>query len=131
MIPKLSVACYAVRSMFHISKINTLKSIYFTYFHAIIKHGIIFWGNSSNTRNIFTLQKKIIKIMVGAPARIPCRNLFKKLESLRVPGQYIFSLMNFFVNNQENFRTNSSVHSINTRSKHHLYKPITNLPCFQ
>jgi hypothetical protein len=25
--------------MFHIGNINTLKSIYFMYFHAIIKHG--------------------------------------------------------------------------------------------
>jgi hypothetical protein len=36
MIPKLSGASYAVRSMFHISNINTLKSIYFTYFHSIV-----------------------------------------------------------------------------------------------
>jgi hypothetical protein len=66
MIPKLSRACYAVRSMFDISNITTLKSIYFTYFHSIIKYGIIFWGNSSNSGKIFTLQKKIIRIMVGA-----------------------------------------------------------------
>jgi hypothetical protein len=39
--------------------------------------------------------------------------------------------MNFLVNNQENFQTNSSVHSINTRNKHHLYQPTANLPCFQ
>jgi hypothetical protein len=29
MVPKLSGACYAVRSVYHISNINTLKSIYF------------------------------------------------------------------------------------------------------
>jgi hypothetical protein len=66
MIPKLSRACYAVRLIFHISNVATLKSIYFAYFHSIIKYGIIFWGNSSNSGKIFTLQKKIIRIMVGA-----------------------------------------------------------------
>jgi hypothetical protein len=35
MIPKLSAACYAVSSMFHTSNINTLKSIYFAYFHLL------------------------------------------------------------------------------------------------
>jgi hypothetical protein len=85
MIPKLSGACYAVRSMFHISNIYTLKSICLAYFHSTIQYGIIFWGNSSNSRKIFTLQKKIIKIMVGARPRIPSRSLFKKLESLPVP----------------------------------------------
>jgi hypothetical protein len=104
MIPKLSQAYFAIRSMFHIGNISTLKSIYFAYFHSIIQYGIIFGGNSSNSRKIFTLQKKIIRIMVGAHPRTQCRNIFKKLEILPVTCQYIFSLMNFFVNNQENFQ---------------------------
>jgi IS1 family transposase len=92
---------------------------------------IIFWGNSSNSGKIFTLQKKSIRIMVGARPRTPCRSLFKKLEILPVPCQYIFSLMNFTVNNQENFQTNSSIHNSNTRNKHHLHRPNANLSCFQ
>jgi hypothetical protein len=43
----------------------------------------------------------------------------------------MFLLKNFFVNNQEKFQTNPSVHSINTRNKHHLLTPIANLSCFQ
>jgi hypothetical protein len=89
MIPKLSGSCYADRSMFHISNINTLKSIYFAYFHSIVQYGIIFWENSTNSRKVFTLQKKIIGIMVGAHPRTPCRSMFKKLEILPVPCQYI------------------------------------------
>ena len=38
------------------------KSIYFTYFCSIIKHGIIIWGNSSNSGNIFTLQRKLLEL---------------------------------------------------------------------
>jgi hypothetical protein len=131
MIPKLSGACYAVRSVFHIININTLKSIYFAYFHSIVQYRIFFGGNSLNSRKIFTLQKKIIRIMVGAHPRTPCRSLFKKQEILPFPCQYISSLMNFLVNNQENFQTNSSIHSINTRNKHHLHRPIANLSCFR
>ena len=37
MIPKLCAACYAIGSMVHISNINTHKSIYYVYFHSIIK----------------------------------------------------------------------------------------------
>jgi hypothetical protein len=103
-IPKLSAACYVARQMYHISNNNTLKSIYFAYFHCIWKYGIIFWGNSSNSRKIFTLQNKIIRIMVGAHPRTSCRRLFTKLEILPVPSQYIHSLMNFFVSNQENLQ---------------------------
>jgi hypothetical protein len=55
-IPKLSAACYTVRQMYHTSNSNTLKSIYCVYFHSIVKCGIIFWGNLSNSRKIFSLQ---------------------------------------------------------------------------
>jgi hypothetical protein len=41
-VPKLSGACYAVRSMSHVSNTVTLKAIYFAYFHSIMKYGIIF-----------------------------------------------------------------------------------------
>jgi len=39
--------------------------------------------------------------------------------------------MSCFIRNQENFQTNSPVHSIITRNKHHLHWPIANLSCFQ
>jgi hypothetical protein len=84
MIPKLSGAYYAVRLTFHMSNINTLQSIYFPYFHSIIKYRIVFWGNSSNSRKIFTLEKKTIRIMVGAHPKPPGRSLFKKLDILPV-----------------------------------------------
>ena len=50
---------------------------------------------------------------------------------LGVSKNNICSLMSFFVGNQDKFLTNSSVHSINTRNKHHLHRPIANLSCFQ
>jgi len=130
-IPKLSAACYTVRQMYHICNNDTLRSIYFAYFHSIASYGIIFWGSSSHSKRIFTLQKRIIRIMADAHPRTSCRRLFKKLEILTVPSQYICSLMSFFVGNQEKFQTNSSVHNINTRNKHHLHRPVANLFCFQ
>jgi hypothetical protein len=98
--------------------------------HSIIKFGIIFWGNSSKSRKIFTLQKKIIRLMVAAQHRTSRRSLFK-LGTLPVSCQYILSLMNFIINNQKMFKTNSSIHNINTRNKHNLHGSNVNLSCFQ
>jgi len=69
--------------------------------------------------------------MVGAHPRTSCRRLFKKLEILIVPSRYIHSLMSFSIENQEIFQTNSSVHNINTRNKHHFHRPVANLSCLQ
>jgi hypothetical protein len=40
-------------------------------------------------------------------------------------------VMNFIVNNQEIFETNSSVHNIKTHNKDHLHRPNANLSCFK
>jgi len=70
--------------------------------------------------------------MTGAQPRTSCKSLFKQLEILPVPCQYVLSLMKFIINNQEIFfKTNSSIHNINTRNKHHLHRPNANLSYFQ
>jgi hypothetical protein len=89
------------------------------------------WENSSNIKKIFTLRKKIVRLMAGFKPRNSCRSLFKRLEILALPCECIFSLMNFIVTNQEHFQTNSTIHSVNTRNKHQLHRPISNLSCFQ
>jgi len=99
MIHNLSASYYAIRLMVHISDINTMKSIYCAYFHSIVKYGIIFGGNSSNSGNIFTFQKKLSELWLVHNPELHCRSLFKQPEILPVPCQYIFSLMNFIISN--------------------------------
>jgi hypothetical protein len=66
------------------------------------------WGYCSEG-SIFTLQKKMIRIMAGTKPRNSCRSLFRKLEILPLCCEYVFSLMNFIVNNLEHFQTNSTI----------------------
>jgi hypothetical protein len=87
-------------------------------------------NNSSDNKKVFTLQKKIVRITVGAKPQNCCRGLFKRLVILPLPCEHKFSLMNFIINNQEHFQANSAVHGVNTRNKHHLHIPIANLRHF-
>jgi hypothetical protein len=116
--------------MCHIINADAVKSLYFAYFHSKMKYGIIAWGNSSNSKKIFTLQKNIVRLMVDVKPRNSCRSLFKRLEILTLPCEYIFSLLLFIVINQDHLQTNSAVHSVNTRNKNQLLRPIANLSCF-
>jgi hypothetical protein len=100
MIPKLSRACYAIRPISHINSTGTLNSIYFAYFHSIMKYGIIFGGNSPNSKMIFPLQKGTVRIISGVKSRTSCRNLLMNLEISPLSCEYIFTLMNSAVNNQ-------------------------------
>jgi hypothetical protein len=130
-LPKLSRACYSVRSMYPFSSINTLKMIYFAYFHSIINYGIIFWGNSTESKKGFLAQKEIIRIMTGSRPKTLFKPLFQSLEIVTLHSQYILSLMKFLLQNQEMFISNSEVHNINTRNKSKLQKPISNLALYQ
>ena len=100
MVFKLSGACYAVRSVVHISNINILKSIYYAYFHSVIKYGIIFGGNISNSGKNFSLQKKIIRIMASAQPRTSCRSIFKQIQSslkkILKNTHFFYSVYEFF-----------------------------------
>jgi hypothetical protein len=69
--------------------------------------------------------------MVSIKPQDSCRELFTRLQILPLPCEYLFSLLDFIINNQEHFQTNSAVHSVNTRNMHHLRRPVANLSCFQ
>jgi hypothetical protein len=105
--------------------------IYITHFHTVMTYGIIFWGNSPHSINIFRLQKRVIRIITNSSSRDPCRELFKKLKILAIQTQYIASFLLFVVKNREKFKFNSEIHGINTRYNNNFHYPICNLTVFQ
>jgi hypothetical protein len=77
------------------------------------------------------LQKRLIRIMARAEPRASCRGLFRRLDILPVPCQYIRSLVLFVRDNSENFQTNSEVRGLHTRSKNQLFIANTNVTSVQ
>jgi hypothetical protein len=96
---KLSPVGFLMRKLSYVLSINNLKSVYYAYYHSLVKYGIIYWGNTPDCRKVFLMQKKIIKIMMGVQPTHTCCDLFKKLEILPIPCVYLLSLMTFVVNN--------------------------------
>jgi hypothetical protein len=146
--------CYAGKSMLHISNNETFKSIYFVYFHSLIKYSIIHLGgicksmlhisNNETFKSIYIFNfnslikysiihltgiciAKKIRLMMGVKSRTSCTDLFQWLQISTLPCEYMFSLIYFITNNKQQFQTNADVHSINTRHKHYIY----NLSCFE
>jgi hypothetical protein len=69
--------------------------------------------------------------MSGAEPRASCRRLFRKLEILPFPCQYILSLMLFIIDKPNNFQTGLEMCGLHTRSKNQLFVPIANLTSVQ
>ena len=79
--------------MVHVSNINTLKKIYYVYFHSIIKYGIIFRVTPTVGRFRSPPAPKKVRIMAGAQPRPSSESLFKQFEILPVPCQHILYLI--------------------------------------
>ena len=79
---KLNKACYAIRTIKPFMTFNVLRTVYFFYFHSVMSYGIIFWGNSHLSTNIFKIQKRIIRIITNKGKRDSCRQLFKTIQIL-------------------------------------------------
>ena len=52
------------------------------YLHSIMQYGLMFFGNSSNSANIYKVQRKRIRIIRGCRSRELCRGLFNNLNIL-------------------------------------------------
>jgi hypothetical protein len=89
-LPKLSSACFAMRAVKPFMSPQTLKAIYYSHFHSIIKYGVIFGGHIAPSIRVFKLQKRIIRIMTGSRSKGSCRNFFTNLEILPLSSLCIF-----------------------------------------
>lgn len=95
--------------------------LYYAYFHAIMRYGVIFWENSPVSRKVFQLQKKIIRIIRGSTSRTSHKPLFRTLEVLTMPSEYVLSLVSLFVDYLEYCTFNFLIREINTRRRVQLY----------
>jgi hypothetical protein len=73
---RMNQAYYKIRVVKPFLSQDILKMIYYSYFHSVITYGLLLWGNSSLSMEVFRLQKKIIRIMVGARSRDFCKEFF-------------------------------------------------------
>jgi hypothetical protein len=83
-VPKLGKACFVIRKMKLYSNIETLKMICYAHFQSLLGYGIVFWGDSSEAKKIFLLQKKAIRIIMGMKHRESCRPAFKKTKNVNI-----------------------------------------------
>jgi hypothetical protein len=108
-----------------------LKTIYFSYIHSIITYGIIFWGNSTGSDEVFKLKRRANRIITNSHSSTSCCILFKELNILPVQSHYVLSLAVYVAKNINDFTTNSDNHAINTRHKSSLYPPLLRLTKYQ
>jgi hypothetical protein len=69
LVKKLSSVCFVIRKLACLLNIGTLRIVFFAHFQSLINYGIIIWGSSTTMQNVFLIQKRIIRIMLGLGPR--------------------------------------------------------------
>jgi hypothetical protein len=90
-------------------------------------YGIIVRGNTPYSVKLFRIEKMVIGIIKGLKSRGSCRNSFLEMKILPLHSQYVYSLMQYVVNNRQLFIKNSEIHNIGTRQKNNLSPPRISL----
>jgi len=104
-----------------IKNLALLKTVYYANVQSHLQFGIVCWGDSVAFSDVFTVQKKIIRALLGfryKRSNIPltsCKKLFVDLEILTLPSLFIFECAKFFRNHPHYFNLNNNTHSYNTR----------------
>lgn len=86
---KLSQFTYALS----VIKINTNRdcalSAYYAYAYAWLRYGVVLWGHSTDTNDLFVIQKKCLRIINNIRPRESCKPHFLKGKILTLPSIYI------------------------------------------
>lgn len=118
---KLSSACFAIRTIYPVVNVETVKSVYYAYAFWHLRYGVIFWGNSVNSEIIFKHQKRIIRAMFGLPFRQSCKPFFVEQNILTLPSLFIFEILLFYKLNPNLFQECQPKSLYNTRSQYLNY----------
>ena len=105
--------------------------VYFAFFHSVMSYGLNFWGNLTNSKCVFKLHKRAIRIIIGTRNNDSCREFFKLLKMLPLCAQYIYSLLIFVVNNRNLFLDNVELYTTKTRNSNNLHPPLSHLTKYQ
>jgi len=82
----LKSSSYLFNNLVKYCDIETLKTVYHSYFESKIKYVILSWGVTKKQNITSKCQKRILRIINKAQYLDSCRVIFKKLWLLTVPG---------------------------------------------
>ena len=98
---KCNKAIFSIRKIKELTNTKTALMVYFALFHSIISYGTLIWGNSVTSIELFKLQKKPIRSVLGLSQMHSCRLLFKDLNVMTLPSIYIFEMLKYVKFNEK------------------------------
>lgn len=94
----------------------SLRALYHANFESLMRYGLIFWGSSPGTGNIFVIQKRILRTMFRMTFRQSCRGTFRKNKILTIYALYLYECLLFLFKNRNKFTVHNTNFAYDTRT---------------
>lgn len=128
---KFSCNLFVLRRLADNVSANVLKRAYFALCHTLLSYGVIVWGSSSSSGDLFRLQRRAIRIISSLGYRDDCRQAFIDLKILTLPCLFIFTCLCYAKANLSKYRQQHHVHAYDTRRKEDYRLPLSRLSITQ
>lgn len=86
---KLNKYVYLLKKLKRTSLQKTALLAYHGFVVSLLRYGLLLWGNSTDVKQAFIIQKKCLRALCGVGPLTSCRPLFKKLNLLTLTSLYI------------------------------------------
>jgi hypothetical protein len=124
---KLSRVIFLLYKLRHSVSCTLMLYSYYAFFHSHLTYGILLWGNSTDSNLVFKWQKKALRCVLNLKSNESCKEHFKRLGIITVPGLYVYNCLMYVKENLIKFQPRSNVHSHNTRHNHQIDLPFSKL----
>lgn len=128
---RISSFVYALRRLSLVASRDTSLTAYHGYVSAVLRYGLLMWGNSVEFNQAFKAQKRCIRAICCADPLDSCQPLFKELKVLTLPSMYIFEICTFVKKHPEHFKKIKDNCSYYSRYPNRLLLPQCNNVLFQ
>ena len=117
---KISKNIFVVRMLKQKLCKKSLLAVYYGCIYSYLNYGILLWGNHSSSSKLFILQKRVVRIICGAPLKSHCRPLFAELGVLTLPSMFVLSCLVYIKENINLYNMHSEVHQYMTRNNNNI-----------
>lgn len=105
---KMAKGIYALKQLRPITSQKNLKEIYYAYVHSIMSYGLLMWGNSTDSERVLKMQKRALRVLVGAKYKDSCREHFKTQQILTSASLYILEVLKYVRQHFQDFKIRGS-----------------------
>lgn len=116
---KIAKHSFLIRKLVKVVDRDVLRVAYCSLIETHMSYGLVGWGHSPHAKRIFALQRRVVRVMIGAGFREDVRDRFGELGILTLPSLYIYHCI-ILAKRAGNHVYHGDIHEYETRQQNQI-----------